>query len=98
MKMCSDVQNRVGTLHIKMCSDVHTKVGTPHMKMCSDGQNRVGTPLFPSGGIHVDQDRRKKAGLKLGQEGVRGQHSFSLSNVANEDTYLLISTCLFNTS
>ena len=44
MKMCSDVQNRVGTHQIKMCSDVYTKVGTPHMKMCSDAQNRVGTP------------------------------------------------------
>ena len=30
MKMCSDVQNRVGTPHKKMCSDVHTWVGTPH--------------------------------------------------------------------
>ena len=30
MKMCSDVQNRVGTQHIKMCSHVHTTVGTPH--------------------------------------------------------------------
>ena len=36
MKMCSDVQNWVGTSHIKMCSDIHTWVGTPHMKMCSD--------------------------------------------------------------
>ena len=32
IKMCSDDQNKVGTLHIKMYSDVHTRVGTPHMK------------------------------------------------------------------
>ena len=27
-RMCSDVQNKVGTLHIKMCSDDHTRVGS----------------------------------------------------------------------
>ena len=38
--MCSDVQNKVGTLHIKMCSDVHTRAGTPHIKIGSGVQNR----------------------------------------------------------
>ena len=38
MKMCSDVQNRVGTPKIKMCSDDHTRVRTLHMK------TRLGTP------------------------------------------------------
>ena len=42
--MCSDVQSKVGTLHIKMCLDVHTRAGTPHIKICSGVQNRVGTP------------------------------------------------------
>ena len=44
MKMCSDVNPRVGTPHIKMCSDVHHRVRTQHMKMCSDVNDRVGTP------------------------------------------------------
>ena len=44
MKICSNVQNGVGTQHIKMCSDVYTRAGTLHMKMCSDVQNRLGTP------------------------------------------------------
>ena len=43
MKICSDVQNRVGKPRIKMCSDVDTRVGTPHIKMCSDDHTRVGT-------------------------------------------------------
>ena len=43
IKMCSDVQKKVGTLHIKLCSDVHTRAGTPHTKICSGVQNRVGT-------------------------------------------------------
>ena len=33
MKMCSDVDHRVETLHMKMYLDVHTRMGTPHMKM-----------------------------------------------------------------
>ena len=44
IKMCLNVQNRMGTLHIKMCSDVPTRVGTPHIRICSDVKNRVGTP------------------------------------------------------
>ena len=33
MKMCSDVDHRVGTLNMKMYLDIHTRMGTPHMKM-----------------------------------------------------------------
>ena len=49
MNMCSDINDRVGTLHIKMFSDVHNGVGTLHMKMCLDvytrewGHNTGGT-------------------------------------------------------
>ena len=30
--------------NLKICSDVNSRVGTPHMKMCSDVLTRVGTP------------------------------------------------------
>ena len=45
MKMCSNVNTRVGTFHMKMCSNVDTMVGTgtPDMKMCSDVNTKVGT-------------------------------------------------------
>ena len=43
IKMCSDVQNRVGTQHIKMCLHVHTRVGTPHMPIgVSDQMFKLG--------------------------------------------------------
>ena len=43
-KICSDVQNRVGTLQLIMCSNVQNRMGTPQIKMCSDVPTRVGTP------------------------------------------------------
>ena len=49
IKICSGVQNRVGTPHIKMCSDVQNRVGTPHIKMCLHVHTRVGTPHMPIG-------------------------------------------------
>ena len=65
--MSSDVQNRVGTLHIKMCSDVQSRVGTQHIKMCSDVQNRVGTPHIKiRGGHRRFQLRDLVRWLKLG--------------------------------
>ena len=45
MKMCSNVNTRVGTFHMKMSSNVHTRfrTGTLDMKMCSDVNTKVGT-------------------------------------------------------
>ena len=41
MKICSDLNNRVGTSYIKMFSDFHNRGGTPHMKICLDLNNSM---------------------------------------------------------